>query len=452
MKSKFTSYFNNFKKKLMISLGSDSPEKTRAVAGVPPGATVALADCRWYGHHPTYFRAMSRELLKAGYRVVAISPAPDECDQFVREDFAGDAEAIGRFHATLFRDPPTVILPSRFDHDPVSTRRRWDELIRVLASGEQGSGWKIDFLFFAWLDSFLRFGSRGSGAERLEIPWSGLYFRNHHLLERGGALESGIRLLKGDGQLGHELCHSVGLLDERPGERLEELYGVEPVLFPDITNDSLPEQPTEGANAIREKAGDRFVLGMISLEPRKGVMEMLRVADAARDQPWYWVFTGPYEESWFTGEDRELIHRLEGEADRGEIDHLHLDLSGERIPDGDAYNSVFNAFDGVLAVYPGWEASSNALTKAALFEKRVLAWNGGCVGQRVRDFRLGFTVDPDDVTGIIAAIGCLEKGIDREGKPLAPRFSEYRERHSLDQLQRSLVQVVENARAAVGVG
>ena len=435
----------------MISLDSNSPDQARQVPGRPPAeTTVALVDCRWYGHHPTYFRAMSRALLKAGYRVVAICPAPDECAQFVREDFSDDAGPAGRFHAVLFRDPPTVILPSRLDHDPVSTRRRWKELTRSLADAEEGSGWRIDCLFFAWLDSFLRFGSCESGPERLAIPWSGLYFRNHHLLRPGSFGERAIRLLKGDGLLGDDGCHSIGLLDDRPADRLTGLYGVKPVLFPDITNGFLPEQPTGRAKALRDQAGDRFVLGMISLEPRKGVMEMLRVADAARDQPWFWVFTGPYEEDWFTGRDRELIHRLKGEADRGEVDHLHLDLSGDRIPDGAEYNSVFCAFDAVLAVYPGWEASSNALTKAALFEKPVLAWDGGCVGQRVRDFRLGLTVDPNDVNGIIEAIGCLERGVDRDGQPLEPEFAAYRELHSLDQLQRSLVEVVENAQAVAG--
>jgi hypothetical protein len=427
----------------MISAGTDLYKKRPVPALSSSNTTIALTDCRWYGHHPTYFRAMCRELLRAGYRVLAICPAPDECNQWVREDFADDPAALSRFHAVLFKDPPQVIRLKKFDHDPVSTERRWRELARAVNAGQRESGWKADLVFFCWLDSFLRFAPTSSLPNRLGIPWSGLYFRNHHLLKNRGPLDAGIRLLKGDRLLSHRQCRAVGLLDERPARVISERYGIQPVLFPDITNEAKPTRPSPRAKAIREEAGDRMILGMISLEPRKGLIALLRIADECRDRPWFWVFTGPYEENWLSGNELELIRRLKREADAGEIDHLHLDLSGERISDGEEYNGLMDAFDVVLAVYPGWQASSNALTKAAVFEKRVLAWEGGCVGPRVRDFQLGLGIDPDDVPGAIRAIECLERGTGIDGKPITPRFEAYRQQHSLDQLGKSLVRVIE---------
>lgn len=390
---------------------------------------------------------MCRELLKAGCRVLAICPAPDESDQFVREDFAEDPEVIPRFRAVLFKDPHPVIPLKKLDHDPFSTVVRWNELVRAVGEGQKANGWTVDLVFFCWLDSFLRFAPTSSLPNRLGIPWSGLYFRNHHLLKGRGPIDTGISLLKGDHLLGNGRCRTVGLLDERPAPVISERYGVQPVLFPDITNETRPARSSQRARAIREEAGGRFVLGMISLEPRKGVIEMLKIASECRDRPWYWVFTGPYEESWFSGEELELIHRLKREAVAGEIDHLHLDLSGERIADGEAYNGLLDAFDTILAVYPGWEGSSNALTKAAVFEKWVLACEGGCVGPRVRDFQLGLCIDPGDVPESIQAIECLEQGTCPGGEPLKPRFAEYRQRHSLDQLQKSLVEVIETSLA-----
>ena len=115
--------------------------------------TVALADCRWYGHHPTYFRAMAQALLSAGYRVVAICPEPVRCGSVVAL-VPGWAD---RFHPVKFEDPPCYLPIPRVDHDPLSTLQRWQRMRNALRLAEAETGWKVDFVFFCWLDSFLRF-------------------------------------------------------------------------------------------------------------------------------------------------------------------------------------------------------------------------------------------------------------------------------------------------------
>lgn len=417
------------------------PDAPPDASAIPVPDTVVLADCRWYGHHPTYFREMSQALLESGYRVLAICPRPEESLSVVR-DLPQYEE---RFHAVGFEDPPCYFPKPRFDHDPLSTFQRWQRLTGAVRQAEEETGWKAGFVFLCWLDSFLRFAFSMELPERLGLPWSGLYFRNHHLLVEGARpRRKAVRLLKGDRLLRHRGCHAVGLLDERPAGYLEDHYGVKPVMFPDITNEELPGEPTELARRVREKAGGRTVLGMISLEPRKGFMHLLRVAEAAQGQPCYFVFTGPFKEEWFADEELAYIRQVKARVERGELSHLWLDLDGARIPDGQEYNSLMNAFDIILAVYPGWQGSSNALTKAAVFRKPVLSGTGGCMESRVRDFRLGICVDPEaGVEPALAAISRLREGRDSEGQPLNPRFADYHRLHSRGQLRRSLVEIIE---------
>lgn len=403
--------------------------------------TVALADCRWYGHHPTYFRAMARALLSAGYRVVAICPEPVRCGSVV-ELVPGWAD---RFHPVKFEDPPCYLPIPRVDHDPLSTLQRWRRMRNALRLAETETGWKVEFVFFCWLDSFLRFAFSAGLPGMIGVPWSGLYFRNHHLLDGEQKFKGDVvRYLKGDRLLRHKECHAVGLLDERPSGYLETHFGVRPVMFPDITNEDLPVVPTELTCRIRERARGRLVLGMISLEPRKGFLTLLRIAEAAKDRSWFFVFTGPFKTEWFSREEMAYLHDMKAKADRGEIDHLWLDLDGARIPDGEEYNSLVETFDIIMAVYPGWQGSSNALTKASVFRKPVLASVGGCIESRVREFRLGICIDVSLGTGAaFQAIECLAQGENLHGEPLQPRFDEYHRQHSSGQLQRSLIEIIQ---------
>ncbi len=46
----------------------------------PERATVALADTKWFGHHPTYFREFAASLRRLGVFVIALCPQPAELE------------------------------------------------------------------------------------------------------------------------------------------------------------------------------------------------------------------------------------------------------------------------------------------------------------------------------------------------------------------------------------
>ena len=142
----------------------------------------------WVGHHATYFRAFIDAFLEAGARLVAFCPKPSDLDDLVRA------------HPDLLRvvelpDPgPSKLFRGR-EHDPFTTLRRWRNAGEAVRAEEENTGWQVDFVFFAWLDSYLRFMPNVKSSERLlGKPWTGLYFRNQHLSDDQTSILAKVKL------------------------------------------------------------------------------------------------------------------------------------------------------------------------------------------------------------------------------------------------------------------
>ncbi len=408
--------------------------------------TIALADPRWYGHHPTYFKEFAASLLRLGHRVVALCREPDELEPALRATCAelglDPAEAI---EVAPLADPDRAfVFPERIDHDPLSTIARWRCLRRALAGAEAASGWRADLVFFPWLDSYLRFQpSKALPSLMLGRPWAGLYFRNHHF---GSAPRLLTTIAKGDRGLRNRDCRAIGVLDERFAEAMSETSGRPVIPFPDITDETDPAALSPLAERVLRQAAGRKVIGMVSLEKRKGFLTMLRIAEAvAGREDWYFVAAGTYCPETCNAEERAYVERVDRLANReGKLDNVMLKLPGERIPDGAEYNSLIKCFDLVYAAYEDFRGSSNALTKAAVFGKPMVATRGECVGNRVERYGLGLTFDQGDAAGGEEAIRRALAGVGWDGAPLAPRYSEYRALHDRDRLDEVFEEILAN--------
>jgi glycosyltransferase involved in cell wall biosynthesis len=400
-----------------------------------PPPTVALVDTRWAGHHPTYLREFSASLLRMGARVLLLCQKPDEILEALDEapsDRIAGFPFIHRNHGVINRNR---------DHDPLSTPLRWRATAEILDRAERDTGWTADLVFFCYLDCYLRFSPFPLlPGMTLGRPWSGLYFRNGHLEFPGDPLR---RAAKGDRLLRSHDCRAVCTLDERFNDTLEEISGHPAIAFPDMTDETLPDTPTPAARALRKKAGGRKIIGLISMEKRKGLVTMLKAALRAGElrEPWYFVATGPYPRGTFSPEDLAFLDDLEKRIAAGEIDHIHFDTSGDRIQDGAPYNSIFSTFDLVWAAYEGFEGSSNALTKAAAFRIPLVATAGQCVGSRVERFELGRTFPEGDPEAAVEAIRGALDHTAADGSRLDPGFEAYHRGHSrqrLDEVFRAL--------------
>ncbi|WP_193212017.1 glycosyltransferase [Luteolibacter marinus] len=405
----------------------------------PPAKTVALIDPLWIGHHPMYFSQFTAAFLRLGANVIGLCPDPAEALAGARIATLG---AIPDFDAKV----TTHFLPSgkrswfrgRFEGDPLRTFQRWKRCADALFEAELSSGRRTDLVFFPYLDSYLRFlPFPWVPGATLGRPWCGLYLRNHHHGEVP-ALKKSLRMLaKGDALMRSPLCRGIGVLDERFAEPLEQ-YTAKPVHpFPDVTDSGLPATPYALAEEIRGKAAGRKIIGLIGLERRKGLLNLLNVAEKARNgnRPWFFVAAGRYEKDEYSPTEQQRIQRISEQIAAGEIDNVHFNPAATRIPEEADFNSIFKTFDVAWAAYENFQGSSGALGKAAAFDIPCLASAGECIGHRVETYRTGLTIAEGDSEKAFAAIERILQGRDWNDEPLASDFARFRIDHGLPRLE-----------------
>ena len=399
----------------------------------PSIKTVVLADPRWNGHHPTYFFEFTASLLRLGHRVMGLCRKPAEFEEEARlicERMGINFEE--RVIVQQLDDPDKAYFRPGHDHDPISTVVRWGQLNKSMAAASEKSGFSADFVFLPWLDSYLRFLPSTKMANTLGVPWSGLYFRNHHF---GEELSFLCKAAKGDRSLRNENLVAVGILDERFSKAMGKESCKKVIAFPDITNEVRPDGPSPFAAEILKQAAGRKVIGMVSLERRKGFITMLKIAElVAGKEDWFFVAAGTYVEESCSPEEREYVELIQAKVDSGELDNIYLKLPGERVNDGADFNSLIQAFDVIYAAYEDFQGSSNALTKGAIFERPLIATRGECVGGRVESFGMGLTIEQGSVAEGEAAIRKVLSKEDWEGKPLTSRFADYHALHDRKRL------------------
>lgn len=408
----------------------------------PIPKTVVLADPRWDGHHPTYFYEFTASLLRLGHRVMGLCREPEQLEAEARlicQRMGIDFES--RVFVGKLEDPDKAYFRPGQDHDPVSTVVRWRCLKSAIDETSKRCGYDADFVFLPWLDSYLRFQPSTKLANKLGVPWSGLYFRNHHFGESLGSVR---KAAKGDRSLRNENLVAVGILDERFAEVMARESGKKIIEFPDITNEGKPEVPSPFALEIIKQAAGRKIIGMVSLERRKGFITMLQLAEAtAGREDWFFVAAGKYAKETCSEEEQKYVESVQARVRSGELNNIYLDLPGERVNDGPDFNSLIKVFDVIYAAYEDFEGSSNALTKGAIFERPLIATRGECVGGRVEEFGMGLTIEQGDVTQGEEALRKVLAGEDWEGAPLKKRYADYHAKHDRKRLDEVFAEILE---------
>lgn len=408
------------------------------------GKTIALADPLWVGHHPMYFSEFVAAFLRLGAFVIGLCPDPSEAMRTSLEKnlFPGIHKRCSMHHL------PTGTrswFGGRFEGDPLRTFQRWQRVASALRQAEQKSGHRADLVFFPYLDSYLRFLPFPSVPRiTLNRPWSGLYLRNHHHGSPASTKSYLRRLAKGDALIRSRLCRGIGVLDERFIGPMERYTGRAVRGFPDITDAALPDRASPLAEAIRDKAAGRKIIGLIGLERRKGLLNLFRVAKLAREAqlPWYFACAGRFDPAEYSTKERAELDRIARHAASGEIDNVHFDPSAGRIPAEADFNSVFRTFDVAWAAYEGFEGSSGTLGKAAAFDIPCLASRGECIGQRIESYRTGLTIPQGNSSEALEAIQRILAHRDWNDRPLIGDYERFRRDHGQARLDAVLLELL----------
>lgn len=323
---------------------------------------------------------------------------------------------------------------------------RWKQAAKVVQTAARQIGHEPNLVFFGWLDGYFSHYLTHHFID-LVFPynWAGLYFRPGYL--RYG--ERSLPLLKA--QLAHyslarsRNCHAVGVVDEWVVDKLQRDLKAPVIPFPDFTDETDPDPNYELVNLIRKKARGRKIIGLVgALSKRKGVVTLLKVAKQAAEKDWLFVIVGALSEHQFHQdygqrfpEEYAWVKSVAESPPDNCFFHLNY------IPGESQFNALIQACNIVFAAYENFPYSSNILTKAAVFQKPVIASQEFCMGKRVEHFQVGLTIPEGSVSYCIEALQHLLTEDSPVATDLSFDFEGLRSLHCVDRLQDSFKAVLE---------
>jgi hypothetical protein len=400
---------------------------------------IVVVDGFWLGHHPTYVKTFVKILLDAGYQVSVFCPAPDEVLTWINQ-FPTIEKGHFRAHYFIDRQPKLWRYTPRKIQNALSPLARWyhaSQSLKTLYSATE----KPDLVFFAWLDSYL-YGYLPVRIIDWLFPflWSGLYFLPGYFrdLTVNGEPKRGRFAPPVDFIAQSKWAVSIAVLDAGIVSKLRsKLHGKEAVVFPDFTDELPPAVHYHLADEIIAKAKGRMIIGLLgSLERRKGMLTLLRMAQHPGSSDWYFVFAGELAEQTFSDQELKEIKSF------FDVPKDNCFAYFDRIPEDAQFNALVNVCDVIFAVYQGFLHSSNVVTKSAIYEKYLMVGSGGYMEEVVRQYELGDVIPAGDVQAALSSLSRFIPG-ETSHRRLA-RMRDFSLAQSQDKLREALLGLVAN--------
>lgn len=402
--------------------------------------TIALIDTNQGGHHLTYLRLFAKTLLELGYEVMSFCPHPPELSEWIARNCP---EQTRQFHAFAAQEPKPRRLPVVGKlPQPFTVLARWQYAAATIQSASSEIGSSPDLVFFNWMDSYLSHYLTPQIIDRVfPYNWSGLYFQPRLQFEQKTS-HNHHGFLNHQAVLNSSCCRAVAVLDKGIARKLQHKVRNTVLTFPDLTDESPPDFSFPVVQQIREKAASRNIVGLIgSLNKRKGLLTLLEAAQKMQQENCFFVFAGQLSEYGLLPEELAKIRAIVEQTPPNCFFYL------ERIPDEPQFNALIAECDILFAAYEDFPYSSNILTKAAIFRKRLIASENFCIGERVKEFNLGLTIPEGDVSKCIEALHELTNNSSSSNSPLAPNFEGYERLNSLERLRIMFSELTELSRA-----
>jgi hypothetical protein len=370
---------------------------------------IVLIDFTLAGHHLSFIRSFSTILLNQGHIVSCIVPGYIEVEDWVKRNNTDNSNNFKGFEYSLIQKPAGI---HKNINPTIEVLRRWRKEGKQVKEIEIKRKKKVDLVFYAWLDYQLARYIPGLLLNTIfPYKWSGLYFHPYHLRESDLFLNRKANWRDIDAVFLAGNCLAVALHDQSIVEKYSKRIGKKVLHFPETADDTKPDLFYKHYKAIKEKANGRIIVGMIGCEKHKGTLTMMRMAKNADASKYYFAFLGVLpEQTYAKNEWIEVQHFISSPMENCYF-YFHP------IPEGAEYNAVFSAFDIPFLVYEHFISSSNRLTKAAIFKKLVLASNNFCVGDDVRKYKLGATVQPGDFSAALSGLESLAEKISSQEYP-----------------------------------
>ena len=362
---------------------------------------IALVDFITGGHHLAFMRLFTKALVELGNEVWVFYPE----EQKIKNWTSSNVKSQSSVHfISINIDQQKFTSFGRFN-DMLSSIKLWSGVQRAIKREETRQGEKVDFVFLAWLDSFLACNFP-IFIHRLvfKYEWSGLYFHPYHLRLQPESLGKKTRLNSIDYILTSKRCKSVAIHDRTVADSFSKnrLSGKKVVVLPETADDSPADPTNKLALEIKEKAKGRTIIGVIGITGYKGLYTMIKLARIANPNQFFFVTIGQLNISHYPSEQHHEVLKFLHQPTENQFVYL------DRLNEGKEFNSVFLTIDIPFLVYNNFMSTSNNLTKAVQMGKKVVVSKGFCIGEDVEKYQLGVTIRQGDEGQALQAIKVLK--------------------------------------------
>lgn len=400
--------------------------------------TIAIIDNSAKGHRLYHMQQFVKSFTELGYNVVCIIPEVYLIKSWMEKIHL---DANNNIYVE-FNAKKIVYKNSFFSYfdDVWYVIKCWLEYKKVLKKIESQHNIKIDFFFLNNIDTFLAcFFHPTIHRFFFKYKWSGFYVHTRYMRMYKDIDKRKTKISDIDYLFTSKNCTGVAVADEGIAAGMQYRINKKVVALPDITDTSLPIEKPTLAIEIKEKANNRTIVGLIGLETFKGSIEMAKLALAANPDNYYFVFCGYYDDTFLSyckdDADRQFFVSFQQNLPKNVLWNTNY------LKDEQDYNAIFNTFDIVYMVYREHFTSSNRLTKAAVFNKLVLASNQHFVGENVTNYNLGEIAASENINEQLDKLELLRNKIIHQDFP-REQWKQYAEKNSEKQLTEKFAEII----------
>jgi hypothetical protein len=342
--------------------------------------TVALISPYAGNRFATYLNYYAVSLLKKGKKVLVISPEFNEISDYVAKNAT---RYLDNFTALpLSENIFTNNKPKYFE-----LLGRWNAIKSKIKIGEKKLNAEVDFVFFSPIDPFIRESVNLFLLDFVfDYKWSGIYFNPKPYRLKQLKLNIDPKFLEPDYLFRSENCVGVCVLDRFITEPLKSRVYKKIVVFPEISNVNIQKKESVFGKQIKEMAFGRMVVGLLGVEQNEGITALIRLIKKVDIDKYFFVFAGKLDFSLMDIKQREEVEIFMN-------DHAPNILFILQPLTDDEINQIYTEIDISYLYFYNYVSSNNLLTKAAYYQKPILANKDYCVGETVKKFKIGLSVN-----------------------------------------------------------
>jgi len=328
----------------------------------------------------TYAQFYAEMLMKLGKKVVVLCPDFDEMEFTLRRNVPKFANNVlcRPIDSKEFEDKKSSI---------INTIGRWNYVSKQIQLAEKGIDAKVEFVLFCPIDNMLRNSVNLSLLNwNFNYKWSGLYLNPEPYKLNQLKLNVDPKFSDPDYLFRSENCVGVCILDRFILDSVRSRVYKKVVVFPELSNLSLSNNGMQYPQEIHKQARGRVIVGLLGVEKNEGILALIRLIKLVDQEKYFFVFAGKIDMSEFDETQREEIESFI-QLNQDNALFIIKELSEEEI------NTLYKSIDISYLYFYNYISSNNMLTKAAHFNKPVLANKNYCVGQTVKQFKIGLSVN-----------------------------------------------------------